>query len=179
VIFDVKCSEVLPKALADAGARPIMWKTGHSLIKAKMKEEKAPLAGEMSGHIFFGGDYLGFDDALFAAARLLEIVSRHGSGLAGLLADLPETYATPEIRVECAEDEKFAIAQRAAAYFAARYPVNTIDGVRMTFPHGWGLIRASNTQPVLVLRFEATDPASLEQYRGEVMGWLAAQGVSV
>ena len=179
VIFDVKCSEVLPKALADAGARPIMWKTGHSLIKAKMKEEKAPLAGEMSGHIFFGGDYLGFDDALFAAARLLGIVSRHGSGLAGLLSDLPKTYATPEIRVECAEDEKFAIAERAAGYFAARYPVNTIDGVRMTFPHGWGLIRASNTQPVLVLRFEATDPASLEQYRGEVMGWLAAQGVSV
>jgi phosphomannomutase/phosphoglucomutase len=177
VIFDVKCSEVLPQALSAAGARPMMWKTGHSLIKAKMKEEKAPLAGEMSGHIFFGGDYLGFDDALFAAARLLEIVSRHGPGLAGLLADLPKIYATPEIRVEVPEEAKFAIADRAVRHFTAKYPVNTIDGVRMTFPHGWGLIRSSNTQPVLVLRFEATDPSSLEQYRGEVMGWLAGQGV--
>jgi phosphomannomutase/phosphoglucomutase len=177
VIFDVKCSEVLPTALAKAGARPVMWKTGHSLIKAKMKEMHAPLAGEMSGHMFFGGDYLGFDDALFAAARLLEIVSRKPFGLAAHLADLPRTFATPEIRVDAPEEEKFAIVERAAAYFAARYPVNTIDGVRITFPHGWGLLRASNTQAILVLRFEATDAEARDAYRGEVVGWLAGQGV--
>jgi len=177
VIFDVKCSQILPDALERAGARPVMWKTGHSLIKAKMKEMKAPLAGEMSGHMFFGGDYLGFDDALFAAARLLEVVSTGPFGLAPLLADLPKTFATPEIRVDCPEEIKFRIPELAAAHFGAKYPVNTIDGVRMTFPKGWGLVRSSNTQPVLVLRFEATDPVALEAYRGEVMGWLAGQGV--
>jgi phosphomannomutase / phosphoglucomutase len=179
IIFDVKCSEVLPTALRAAGAEPVMWKTGHSLIKAKMKELKAPLAGEMSGHMFFGGDYFGFDDAIFAAARVLEIVSGRPFGLAAHLADLPKTFATPEIRVDAPEEEKFAIVERAAAHFAARYPVNTIDGVRITFPKGWGLLRASNTQAVLVLRFEATDPAALDAYRGEVAGWLAEQGVTV
>jgi phosphomannomutase / phosphoglucomutase len=177
VIFDVKCSEVLPAALEKAGAKPVMWKTGHSLIKAKMKELDAPLAGEMSGHMFFGGDYLGFDDALFAAARLLEIVSKEPGGLSRLLADLPKTTATPEIRVEAPEEEKFAIVDRAAAYFPSRYPVNTIDGVRITFPKGWGLLRASNTQPILVMRFEASDPSALDAYRGEVVDWLARQGV--
>jgi phosphomannomutase/phosphoglucomutase len=163
--------------LAARGGNPIMWKTGHSLIKAKMKELRAPLAGEMSGHMFFGGDYLGFDDALFAAARLLEIVSRTPFGLAPLLADLPRTYATPEIRVDAPDEEKFAIVERAAAHFPKHYPVNTIDGVRITFPQGWGLLRASNTQPILVLRFEATDPTALDAYRGEVASWLAGQGV--
>jgi len=177
VIFDVKCSEVLPQALAAAGARPVLWKTGHSLIKAKMKEEGAPLAGEMSGHMFFGGDWYGFDDALFAAARLLELVASQPGGLGRLLADLPRTFATPEIRVDCPDDTKFAIVERAARHFAARYPVNTIDGVRMTFSHGWGLVRASNTQPILVMRFEATDEASLADYRREVSDWLATQGV--
>jgi phosphomannomutase / phosphoglucomutase len=175
VIFDVKCSEVLPSALTAAGAKPVMWKTGHSLIKAKMKELKAPLAGEMSGHMFFGGDYLGFDDALFGAARLLEVVSRQRFGLAPLLADLPRTFATPEIRVEWSEEEKFGLVERAAEHFASRYPVNTIDGVRITFPKGWGLLRASNTQPVLVMRFEATDQASRDAYRAEVEGWLESQ----
>jgi len=179
VIFDVKCSEVLPQALAAAGAAPLMWKTGHSLVKAKMKEMKAPLAGEMSGHIFFGGDYFGFDDALFGAARLLEIVARGTFGVAHLLADLPVTFATPELRVECDEERKFAITEEAVKYFASKYPVNTIDGVRMTFPNGWGLIRASNTQPVLVLRFEATSEAELAAYQGEVMAWLASKGVRV
>jgi phosphomannomutase/phosphoglucomutase len=175
VIFDVKSSDVLPAALTAAGARPVMWKTGHSLIKAKMKELEAPLAGEMSGHMFFGGDYLGFDDALFAAARLLEIVSRRPFGLAAHLADLPRTFATPEIRVECPEEEKFDLVERAAVHFTARYPVNTIDGVRITFPKGWGLLRASNTQPVLVMRFEATDPQLRDAYRAEVQGWLKGQ----
>jgi phosphomannomutase/phosphoglucomutase len=177
VIFDVKCSEVLPAALTAAGARPVMWKTGHSLIKAKMRELQAPLAGEMSGHMFFGGDYLGFDDALFAAARLLEIVSGRPFGLAGLLADLPKTTATPEIRVEVPEEQKFGLVERATAHFSSRYPVNTIDGIRITFPNGWGLLRASNTQPILVLRFEASDATSLDAARSEVVGWLAGQGV--
>ncbi len=176
VIFDVKCSEVLPQALTAAGARPEMWKTGHSLIKARMKALGAPLAGEMSGHLFFGGDWFGFDDALFAAARLLEIVAAGRGGLSPLLADLPPTCATPEIRVDCADERKFALVARAARHFASKYPVNTIDGVRMSFPKGWGLVRASNTQPILVLRFEATDPAALEAYRAEVEGWLAAAG---
>src|SRR5919107_5370471 len=175
VIFDVKCSEVLPKALSQAGATPVMWKTGHSLIKAKMKELNAPLAGEMSGHMFFGGDYLGFDDALFAAARLLEIVSRQPFGLAPLLADLPRTFATPELRVDTVEDEKFELVERAAVHFATQYPVNTIDGVRITFPKGWGLLRASNTQPVLVMRFEATDQAARDAYRAEVEDFLERQ----
>jgi phosphomannomutase/phosphoglucomutase len=177
VIFDVKCSDVLPAALRDAGAKPEMWKTGHSLIKARMKELRAPLAGEMSGHIFFGGDYFGFDDALFAAARLLTIVSRESYGLAALLSDVPATFATPEIRVDCPEDRKFQVVAEAAAWFKERYPVNTIDGVRMSFPDGWGLIRASNTQPVLVLRFEARSAESLEHYRQEVMTWLAEHDV--
>jgi phosphomannomutase/phosphoglucomutase len=179
VIFDVKCSDVLPQALEAAGARPEMWKTGHSLIKARMKELGAPLAGEMSGHMFFGGDWFGFDDALFAAARLLEIVARGPGGLAPLLADLPRTWATPEIRADTTEEAKFRLAEEAAKHFGARYPVITIDGVRIRFPRGWGLIRASNTQPILVLRFEATDPASLETYRREVGEWLAGRGVRV
>ena len=177
VIFDVKCSEVLSTALVESGAAPLMWKTGHSLIKSKMKETRAPLAGEMSGHMFFGGDYYGFDDALFAAARLLEIVSGGSGGLSRFLADLPPTFATPEIRVECGDDRKFELVKRAAAHFASRYPVNTIDGVRMTFPLGWGLIRASNTQPILVLRFEATDQEALQQYQNEVRAYLATEGL--
>ena len=179
VIFDVKCSEVLPAALAAAGAKPVMWKTGHSLIKAKMKELHAPLAGEMSGHMFFGGDYLGFDDALFAAARLLEIVSRPAVR-AGRAARRPaqDHGATPEIRVDCARRARSsALVERATAHFSALYPVNTIDGIRITFPNGWGLVRASNTQPILVLRFEASDGPSLDAARGEVVGWLAGQGV--
>ncbi|HSM18370.1 MAG TPA: phosphomannomutase/phosphoglucomutase [Gemmatimonadales bacterium] len=179
VIFDVKCSDVLPQALIAAGAVPVMWKTGHSLIKAKMKELKAPLAGEMSGHMFFGGDYFGFDDALFAAARLLAIVSRSPGGVGRLLADLPETFATPEIRVECPEERKFALVEAAVEHFGQLHEVNTIDGIRITHPKGWALLRASNTQPVLVLRFEATEPAALDTYRDEVMGWLRDQGLEV
>ena len=175
VIFDVKCSEVLPRELTRAGLVPTMWKTGHSLIKQKMKESGAPLAGEMSGHMFFGGDWYGFDDALFAAARLLRYLAEQGGPLSRLLADLPVTVATPELRVDCPDDRKFEIVQRAARHFAAKYPVSTLDGVRITFAQGWGLLRASNTQPVLVLRFEAATAAALASYRTEVESWLAAQ----
>ena len=175
VIFDVKCSQVLPRELERVGLVPTMWKTGHSLIKQKMKESDAPLAGEMSGHMFFGGDWYGFDDALFAAARLLRYIAEQGGPLSRLLADLPVTVATPELRVDCPDDRKFEIVQRAARHFAAKYPVSTLDGVRITFAQGWGLLRASNTQPVLVLRFEAATAAALASYRTEVESWLAAQ----
>src|SRR5213596_22472 len=177
VIFDVKCSEVLSKELARVGLKPTMWKTGHSLIKQKMKELQAPLAGEMSGHMFFGGDWYGFDDALFAAARLLRYLAELGGPLSRLLADLPPTVSTPELRVDCADERKFAIVERAAQHFAARYSVSTLDGVRITFPDGWGLVRASNTQPVLVLRFEAGSDSALAAYRAEVEDWLAAEGI--
>ncbi|HZE93683.1 MAG TPA: phosphomannomutase/phosphoglucomutase [Gemmatimonadales bacterium] len=178
VIFDVKCSEILPQMLKKAGLEPVMWKTGHSFIKQKMKEIGAPLAGEMSGHMFFGGDWYGFDDALFAAARLLAYQAREGGPLSRLLADLPKTYATPELRVDCPDEKKFDVVQQAAADFKKKYPVFTLDGVRITFPEGWGLLRASNTQPVLVMRFEATSPKALAAYRAEVEGWLAAHGVT-
>src|SRR5260221_14685922 len=161
-----------------AGLEPIMWKTGHSFIKQKMKELGAPLAGEMSGHMFFGADWYGFDDALFAAARLLAYVAREGGPLSRRLADLPRTFATPELRVDCPDERKFAIVERAARHFAARYPVATLDGVRITFPEGWGLLRASNTQPVLVMRFEATSPTARDAYRAEVEAWLTAHGVT-
>jgi phosphomannomutase/phosphoglucomutase len=179
VIFDVKCSEVLPQMLNKAGLEPVMWKTGHSFIKQKMKEIGAPLAGEMSGHMFFGGDWYGFDDALFAAARLLAYQAREGGPLSRLLADLPKTYTTPELRVDCPDNQKFDVVQQAAEEFGRKYPVSTLDGVRVTFPAGWGLLRASNTQPVLVMRFEATSPQALDAYRAEVEGWLAARGVTV
>ena len=172
VIFDVKCSEVLPQMLKRAGLKPVMWKTGHSFIKMKMKELGAPLAGEMSGHMFFGGDWYGFDDALFAAARLIAYVAREGGPLSRLLADLPQTYATAELRVDSTDDRKFEVVDRAARHFTAQYPVSTLDGVRITFPQGWGLLRASNTQPVLVMRFEANSPEALAAYRGEVERWL-------
>ena len=178
VIFDVKCSNVLRDELAKAGLEPVIWKTGHSLIKAKMKAAGAPLAGEMSGHIFFGGDYYGFDDALFAAARLLAFIAREGGPLSRHLASLPQTWATPEIRVDCADDRKFAVVEAAARYFGERYETLTLDGVRISFADGWGLLRASNTQPVLVMRFEATSEAKLAVYRGEVEDWLREQGVT-
>jgi len=177
VIFDVKCSEVLPQMLKQAGLEPLMWKTGHSFIKQKMKEVGAPLAGEMSGHMFFGADWYGFDDALFGAARLLAYVARAGGPLSRLLADVPVTMATPELRVDCADERKFDVVRRASEYFAAKYPVATLDGVRITFPGGWGLLRASNTQPVLVMRFEAGSPEALAAYRGEVEDWLSQNGV--
>jgi phosphomannomutase/phosphoglucomutase len=157
VIFDVKCSNVLGEALAADGLEPVIWKTGHSLIK------------------FFGGDYYGFDDAQFAAARLLAIVARGSGPLSTLLADLPKTFATPELRADCPEERKFQIVQAAAKHFGARYEVLTLDGVRISFPDGWGLLRASNTQPVLVLRFEATSEAALASYRQEVERWLEEQ----
>jgi phosphomannomutase / phosphoglucomutase len=167
-IGEVKCSQAMYDDLAKRGGNPIMWKTGHSLIKAKMKETHAELAGEMSGHMFFGDRYYGFDDALYAACRLMEIVARSEHPLSYQLADLPKTVATPEIRFDCPDELKFSVVKRAAQALKGRYKTIDVDGVRAIFPHGWGLVRASNTQPVLVMRFEAATPELLEQYRAEV-----------
>jgi phosphomannomutase/phosphoglucomutase len=179
VIFDVKCSDVLPLDLEQHGLKPLMWKTGHSLIKVKMRELEAPLAGEMSGHMFFGGDYYGFDDALFAAARLLAYLARVNRPLAAILGDLPDRASTPELRVDCPDDRKFAVVEAAAKHFASLYDVSTLDGVRIAFPEGWGLLRASNTQPVLVMRFEAASEETVAANRHEVEEWLRTHGVSI
>lgn len=167
-ISEVKCSQAMYDDLAARGGNPIMWKTGHSLIKAKMKETHAELAGEMSGHMFFGDRYYGFDDALYAACRLIEIVANSGHPLSYQLADLPKTVTTPEIRFDCADELKFEVVRRSAEALKGRYKTIDVDGVRAIFPHGWGLVRASNTQPVLVMRFEATTPELLQQYQTEV-----------
>lgn len=171
-IGEVKCSQVLYDEIGRLGGRAIMYKTGHSLIKAKMKLEHAELAGEMSGHMFFADRYHGFDDALYAACRLIEIVARSGKPLSAQLEGLPPVVATPEIRVDCPDEEKFAVVARVAQHFRAEREVVDVDGVRVLFPHGWGLVRASNTQPVLVLRFEAETPEQLAGYRSEVEGVL-------
>ena len=165
VIFEVKCSKALPEEIRKHGGRPIMWKTGHSLIKKKMRDENAPLAGEMSGHQFFADRYFGFDDAIYAACRILEIVSKSDLSLSEMLADYPKYENTPEIRVECADEKKFDVVSKVAEHFKRTNEVNDVDGARVDFEKGWGLIRASNTQPVLVLRFEADDKDSLEEIR--------------
>ena len=167
-IGEVKCSQVMYDQIAALGGRPIMYKTGHSLIKAKMKEEHAELAGEMSGHIFFADRYYGFDDALYAACRLIEIVASSGHPLSAQTNGLPELVSTPEIRVDTTDDAKFAIVAAVAGHFAGKYPIVDVDGARVLFPNGWGLIRASNTQPVLVMRFEADSPEALNAYRAEM-----------
>jgi phosphomannomutase/phosphoglucomutase len=179
IIFDVKCSQALPQAIEQAGGTPIMWKTGHSLIKEKMKEVGAPVAGEMSGHMFFSEGFYGHDDALYAALRLLRIVSSTGRSVAELLADIPRYVATPEIRIACPDDRKFGLVDEAARYFKSRYQVIDVDGVRILFGDGWGLLRASNTQPVLVARYEASTPERLRVIQGEVEEWLRGKGVAV
>ena len=167
-IAEVKCSQILYDELKRLGGNPVMYKTGHSLIKAKMKQEHAELAGEMSGHMFFADRYLGYDDALYAACRLLEIVSKSGKPLSAQLAGLPKTVTTPEIRVDCPDETKFAVVAQVAGQFAKTHDVIDVDGVRVLFEDGWGLLRASNTQPVLVMRFEAANPTLLSAYQREV-----------
>ncbi|MGD0580267.1 MAG: phosphomannomutase/phosphoglucomutase [Bryobacteraceae bacterium] len=167
-IGEVKCSQIMYDELRRLGANAVMYKTGHSLIKAKMKELHAELAGEMSGHMFFADRYYGYDDALYAACRLIEIVALSGRPLSAQTAMLPKLFVTPELRFDCPDEKKFAVVERVKAYFQARQEVIDVDGVRMLFPHGWGLVRASNTQPVLVLRFEATTPELRDAYRNEV-----------
>jgi phosphomannomutase/phosphoglucomutase len=173
IISEVKSSNRLYDDIARRGGKPIMWKTGHSLIKAKMKETGAALAGEMSGHIFFADRYFGYDDAIYAALRVFEIASAHSGPLSTLLTDLPPSVSTPEIRVDCEEDKKFALVSAAKALLSPGRKTTDIDGVRVDFGDGWGLIRASNTQPVLVLRFEAPTPARLEEIRDLFMDALS------
>lgn len=179
IVFDVKASQALPETIEKAGGIPLMWKTGHSLIEEKMHETHAPVAGEMSGHMFFAEGYYGFDDALYGAARLLRIVADSGKTVRDLLADVPRFVSTPEIRVDCPDDRKFGIVGEASKYFSARNKVITVDGVRVLFGDGWGLIRASNTQPVLVMRFEARTQEQLEKIQSEMQGWLRSKGVKV
>ncbi|MFZ0244549.1 phosphomannomutase/phosphoglucomutase [Candidatus Binatus sp.] len=176
IIGDVKCSKRMYDDIARHGGRPIMWKTGHSLIKSKLKEEHAALAGEMSGHMFFADRYFGFDDAIYASFRILEILSREGRGLGAILADLPPSHFTPEIRVECPDDRKFEVVRQAADFFRKHYEVIDIDGVRVNFADGWGLVRASNTQPALVTRFEATSEKRLAEIRALFDGKLRELG---
>ncbi|MBI3208798.1 MAG: phosphomannomutase/phosphoglucomutase [Candidatus Solibacter usitatus] len=168
IIGEVKCSQVMYDELRKLGANAIMYKTGHSLIKAKMKEEHAELAGEMSGHMFFADRYKGYDDALYAACRLIEIVAASGKPLSAQLAGLPTVVSTPELRFDCPDDRKFDVVSKVAAHFRQIRPVMDVDGVRVLFDKGWGLVRASNTQPVLVMRFEAESAELLQAYRAEV-----------
>jgi phosphomannomutase / phosphoglucomutase len=179
IIFDVKCSQALMDGIEKAGGVPVMWKTGHSLIKDKMKEMHAPIAGEMSGHMFFTESFYGHDDALYAAARLLRIIADSGKRIDELLADVPPFVSTPELRIDTDEESKFAIVARAAAHFKATHEVIDVDGVRVLFGDGWGLLRASNTQPVIVARFEASSAERLAEIRGVMEGWLHTQGVSL
>jgi phosphomannomutase/phosphoglucomutase len=170
VISEVKASQVLYDEIEKLGGRPIMWKTGHSFIKKKIKEEKALLAGEMSGHIFFADRWYGFDDAIYSSARLLEILARGRAPLSRMLADLPTLQTTPEIRFYASDEVKFRIVDGVRRELEKRLPVISIDGVRALYPFGWALVRASNTQGSLVLRFEADTAAHLEQMRKEVEG---------
>ncbi len=172
IVGEVKCSMTLYDDIARHGGRPIMWKAGHSLIKAKMKEEHAQLAGEMSGHIFFANRWFGFDDGIYSSARLLELLTHTDRPLSTLLSDVPRTFSTPELRVDCPEDKKFTVVRLAQEWFKARYDAVTVDGVRVVFPDGWGLVRASNTQPLLVLRFEARTPQRLAEIESLVRGRL-------
>lgn len=173
IIGEVKCSNRLFDDIARHGGKPIMWKAGHSLIKGKMKEEKALLAGEMSGHLFFADRYYGYDDAIYAAMRLLEILSFSGQKLSALLADVPRVFNTPEIRVDCPDSIKFKVVDALRDHFRGKMDIIDIDGVRIPFKDGWGLIRASNTQPVLVLRFEAQSEGRLNEIRSLIEGALA------
>ena len=177
IIFDVKCSQALAEDITAHGGQPLMWKTGHSLIKKKLAETGAPVAGEMSGHMFFSEGFFGFDDALFAAGRLLRYVASTGRTLDELVASMNQYHATPETRLACPEERKFQVPEALKAEFADQYKVIDIDGIRVEFGDGWGLVRASNTQPVLVVRFEARTEARLAEIKGMMMAALHRLGV--
>ncbi len=171
IVGDVKCSDRLYDDIAKHGGQPIMWKTGHSLIKNKIKEEKAPFGGELSGHIFFADRNYGYDDALYAGLRLIEILALSGKTIGDLLAGLPSAHNTPEIRLDTTEEKKLKIVETLTEHFKKQKGVtlNLIDGVRASYPNGWALVRASNTQPVVVVRFESQDPAALAEMKSSVL----------
>ena len=167
IIFDVKCSKALEEEIKKAGGIPLMWKTGHSLIENKLHQEKAPLAGELSGHLYFADRYYGFDDAIYASLRLLEIMDKTGKKLSQLLEGVKKYYSTPEIRVEVPDEKKFEIVKNLQDYFRDKYPISEIDGAKVYFPDGWALVRASNTQPALVIRIEGENEESLKKIKEE------------
>ena len=166
ILYDVKCSKALEEEIIKYQGKPVMWKTGHSLVKQKMFELNCKFGGEMSGHIFFADDYYGYDDAIYVAARLLQTLSRSKKTLSELRSELPKYFSTPEIRLEAnSDEEKFMISKKAVDYFTANFDCSTVDGVRINFEDGWGLVRASNTQPVIVCRFEATSEERMQQIK--------------
>lgn len=177
LVFDVKCSQALPEVFERAGGVPVMWKTGHSLVKEKMRETGAPIAGELSGHICFADDYYGFDDALYAACRLVEMIAGSERSLAEMVRELPPYAATPEMRIDVPESEKFGLVADAREYFARDHEVIALDGARVLFGDGWGLIRASNTQPAITVRCEAATEAGLGEIRETLERWLRDRGV--
>ncbi len=177
ILFDVKCSQALAEDIRAHGGVPQMWKTGHSLLKKRLAETGAPLAGEMSGHMFFSEGFFGFDDALFAAGRLLRYVAGTGRTLDQLVASLPQYHATPETRLACPEDRKFQVPELLKAEYAGRHRVVDIDGIRVEFGDGWGLVRASNTQPALVVRFEARSAERLAEIQAMMLASLRRLGV--
>ncbi len=177
IVFDVKCSQVLEDEIRRLGGKPLMWKTGHSLLKQKMLDSGAPFGGEMSGHIFFADEYYGYDDAFYVAARFAQFISRSDKPVHAYLDALPTFVSTPEIRLAAESDTaKFEIAKKAVDYFSQRYDCITVDGVRVKFDDGWGLVRASNTQPIIVVRFEARTQERLEEIRDLIMNKLAEFG---
>jgi phosphomannomutase/phosphoglucomutase len=176
ILFDVKSSRALEEDIRAHGGKPFMWKTGHSLAKQKMKEEGIPFGGEMSGHLFFFDDYWGFDDAIFAACRLCEILSRSEESLAAMVDSLKRYHSTPEVRLETTEEEKWTLVKDAKEWFGSRYDTVDIDGVRVAFDRGWALLRASNTQPVVVLRAEGETESGLAGIREEIEAFLASRG---
>jgi phosphomannomutase/phosphoglucomutase len=177
ILFDVKCSQALEDMIIKYGGKPVMWKTGHSLIKQRMSELNCKLGGEMSGHIFFADDFFGFDDAIYVSLRLAQLLSRTNRTLSELTSEIPVYHSTPEMRLECSDDEeKFKISKKADEYFTANYNCSTVDGVRIKFDDGWGLVRASNTQPVIVCRFEAKTLKRMEEIQNEILDKLAEFG---
>ena len=177
IIFDVKCSQALEDMIKKYKGEPVMWKTGHSLIKNKMAESNCKLGGEMSGHIFFADDYFGYDDAIYVAARLIQMLSKTDKTLSELKSVIPIYHSTPEIRLEAESDEeKFKIAKLAVEYFTENHNCNTIDGVRIQYENGWGLVRASNTQPVIVCRFEGDTPERMNEIKNIVLDKLQEFG---
>ncbi|MEO0254387.1 MAG: phosphomannomutase/phosphoglucomutase [candidate division WOR-3 bacterium] len=169
IIFDVKCSQGVYEYIKKLGGEPIIWKTGHSLIKAKLREENAPIAGEMSGHLFFNDRFFGFDDAIYASLRFIEVLDTFGKKVSELVDEIPYYYSTPEIRVDCPDEFKFKVVEKLKKKFSKKYKIMDIDGVRINFPDGFGLVRASNTQPVLVLRFEGKTPERMEEIKNLIL----------
>ena len=173
IVYDVKCSKSLEDVIDDLNAKPIMWKTGHSLIKNKMIESKSKIGGEMSGHIFFADKYFGFDDGIYVGLRLIDILSNNKVKLSDLLSEIPQYISTPEIRLDCiSDDQKNEVTKKMIDYFTKQYDCDTIDGIRIKYNHGWALVRSSNTQPVIVFRFESNSIDSLERIKKEVFNKL-------